>query len=160
LSEIADLLERFRRGGELVAMSTMGAAGPELDFVPAPGKWTVRQIVCHLADSELVGAGRLRRVIAENNPTLIGYDQDAWAEHLDYRRRKLSLAVEMFRRVRAENFEILKDLPEATYARTGTHNERGAMTLLDLLRTYAEHAEKHVLQIRGVREAYKKSRTA
>lgn len=159
MSEIADLLERFRRGGELLAMSTLGAAGPELDFVPAPGKWSVRQIVCHLSDSEIVGADRFRRILAENNPTIIGYDQNAWAENLDYRKRKLSQAVEMFRRVRAENFELLKDVPAEAYARAGTHNERGPVSLLDLLRIYAEHAENHVVQIRGVREAYKKSRS-
>lgn len=141
-------------------MSTTGAAGPELDFSPAPGKWSVRQIVCHLADSEIVGADRLRRVIAESNPTLVAYDQDAWAENLDYRKRKLSQAVETFRRIRMENYELLKDLPEAAYERVATHSERGRLTLLDLLRTYAEHAENHVVQIRDVRAAYKASRTA
>lgn len=160
MSEIADLLERFRRGGELVAMATTGAAGPELDFVPAPGKWTIRQIVCHLADSELVGADRLRRVIAENNPTLVSFDQDAWASNLDYGKRKLSQAVETFRRIRTENFELIKDLPAAAWERAGTHSERGRITLLDLLRIYAEHAENHVVQLRQIRAAYKASRNS
>ncbi|MCP5118179.1 MAG: hypothetical protein GY953_45780, partial [bacterium] len=62
MSELAELLERFRRGPELVAVATTGAAGPQINFSPAPGKWSVRQIACHLADSEMVGAIRLRRV--------------------------------------------------------------------------------------------------
>lgn len=158
MSQLADLLERFRRGGELVAMATTGAAGPELDFVPAPGKWTIRQILCHLADSEIVGADRLRRVIAEENPTLVSFDQDAWARNLDYGKRKLSQAVETFRRIRTENFELIKDLPEPAWERAGTHSERGRITLLDLLRIYAEHAENHVVQLRQIRAAYKASR--
>lgn len=158
MSELAELLERFRRGGELLAMSTTGVAGAELDFVPGPGKWCIRQIVCHLMDSEMVGRDRLSRVIAEENPSLIWYDQDAWATKLDYSRRKLSVSVELFRRVRAENFELIKDLPEATWQRVGTHSVNGTVSLLDLLRMYAEHAENHVMQIRNARVAYKASR--
>ncbi len=159
-NEIQDLLERFRRGAELVAVMTTGAAGAELDFSPAPGKWSVRQIVCHLADSEIVGRDRFSRVIAEDNPTIIGYDQDAWAEKLDYRKRKFSQALETFRRIRGENHELLKDQPAAAWSRTGTHNERGPVSLGDLLLIYAEHAEKHARQIRAARDAYKAARAA
>ncbi|MCC6369168.1 MAG: DinB family protein [Bryobacterales bacterium] len=155
MSELADLLERFRRGGELLAVVTTGAAGAELDWAPEPGKWSVRQIVCHLSDSEIVGADRLRRVIAEDNPTLIAFDQEAWATKLDYHKRKFSHAIDTFRRMRAENYELLKDLPEETYQRKGTHNERGEESLLDLLRGYAEHAEAHARQIQTLRQQYK-----
>jgi hypothetical protein len=160
MSELADLLERFRRGAELVAVATTGAAGPVLDFQPAPGKWGVRTIVCHLADTETVLAMRLRQVIAEDNPQMPAMNQDAWAERLDYSKRKLSPVLETFRRTRAENHELLKDLPEATFARTGQHSERGTTSLLDLLRTYAEHAEKHVQQIHAARAAYKEFKSA
>ena len=111
MSEITDLLERFRRGAEIVAVSITGAAGPELDFVPQPGAWSIRQIVAHLADSEIVGTMRFRRVIAEEHPALEAYDQNAWAERLDYTKRKTSQALETFRRIRGENYELLKDLP-------------------------------------------------
>ena len=155
MSELANLLERFRRGAELVAVATTGAAGPMLDFRPAEGKWGVRTIVCHLADTETVLAMRLRQVIAEDNPIIPAIDQDAWADRLDYNRRKLSPALETFRRTRAENYELLKDLPEEAYARTGQHTKRGVITLLDLLRIFAEHAEKHVQQIHAARAAFK-----
>ena len=160
MSELADLLERFRRGAELVAVATTGAAGPVLDFQPAPGKWGVRIIVCHLADTETVLAMRLRQIIAEDNPLLPVIDQDAWAERLDYNKRKLSPALEGFRRTRAENYELLKDLPEAVFARTGQHTKRGTITLLELLRIFAEHAEKHVQQIQSARAAYKEFKAA
>ena len=74
---LTDLLERFRRGPELLAMVLTGVFGEEEDFVAAPGKWSIRQIIAHLADSEMVGAHRMRAVIAEDNPTLTGFDQNA-----------------------------------------------------------------------------------
>ena len=90
MNEISELLERFRRGAELVAVAITGAAGPELDFKPAPDQWSVRQIVAHLADSEAANVVRLRQVIAEDNPTLVPFDQNAWAERTDYDKRKPS----------------------------------------------------------------------
>src|ERR1043165_1530266 len=112
MSEIPALLERFRRGPELLAVVLTGVFGDEEDFVPAPGKWSVRQIVAHLADAELVGAHRFRQVIAEDNPTLRAYDQDKWTANLDYARRKPKTSLETFRRLRAENHELLKGLSE------------------------------------------------
>lgn len=158
MSEIPDLLERFRRGGELLAVVTTGAAGPELDWLAAPGKWSVRQIVCHLADSELVGADRFRRTMAEDNPTLAAYDERAWAANLDYSRRKFSRAIETFRHIRLDNYELVKDLDPDAWSRKATHSERGALSLLDLLRIYAEHAENHCKQIQTVRQQYKQSK--
>lgn len=155
MSEISDLLERFRRGAELIAVATTGASNQELDFVPGPGKWSVRQIVCHLADFEMVAGIRIRQILSEENPTLQGYDEKLWAEHLDHKRRKISLAVEGFRRTRAESYDLLKDLPEQAFQRSATHSERGPMTLLDLLRGSAGHAESHAQQMMAVRQAYK-----
>jgi len=157
MSEIADLLERFRRGAELLAVATTGAAGSELDFKPE-GKWSVRQIVCHLSDSEAVGLMRFRQIIAEENPSMVAWDQEAWGSKLDYDKRKISQALEMFRVLRSSNFDLLKDLPEASFERQGTHTQRGPLTLKDLLRIYAEHVENHVKQIQGVRAAYKEHR--
>lgn len=160
MSEVTDLLERFRRGAELVAMSMTGAAGSEVDFVPEAGGWSARQIVCHLADSEMVAAMRLRQIIAEEQPALLAFDQDAWAARLDYSRRKPSHAIETFRRIRGENYELLKDLPEETFQRTGIHAKRGKVSLLDMLNLFTNHAEKHAVQVRNVRSAYKEARAA
>jgi hypothetical protein len=155
MSDIPELLERLRRGAELVAVSITGAAGSELDFVPAPGKWSIRQIVAHLSDSEIAAAMRLRRIIAEENPKLEAYDQDAWANNLDYGRRKPSQSLETFRRIRAENYELLKELPEAAFDRVGLHSERGPLTLKRLTQLIAEHAESHAAQLRARRAEFK-----
>jgi uncharacterized damage-inducible protein DinB len=159
MNEIPELLERFRRGAELVAVAITGAAGPELDFKLAPDQWSVRQIVAHLADSEAANVVRLRQVIAEDNPTLVPWDQNAWAERTDYAKRKPSQALDTMRQLRADNYQLLRDLPPETYSRTGNHLKRGTMSLLDLLRLFAEHAENHATQIRAVRAGYKASRT-
>src|SRR5262252_1110104 len=155
MSEISSLLERFRRGPELLAVVLTGVFGEEEDFVPAPGKWSVRQIVAHLADAELVAAHRFRQLVAEDNPTLIAFDQDKWTQNLDYAKRKPKQSLETFRRIRAENHELLKDLPAAAFERAGSHTERGRVTLLSLLEGMAEHAESHARQLQEIREAYK-----
>ena len=155
MSDIAELLERFRRGAELVAVSITGAAGSEVDFAPEPGKWSIRQIVAHLSDSEIVGAARLRQVIAEQDPKLEAFDQDAWVNNLDYAKRKPSQSLETFRRIRAENYELLKDIPESAFSRAGIHSEQGRVTLLQLVQGYAEHAENHAAQLRARRSEFK-----
>jgi hypothetical protein len=156
MSELSDLLERFRRGGELLAMATTGAAGTELDFKAPAQHLSVRQMVCHLADAEIVGAMRLRQIIAEENPTLQYFDDDLWAEKLDYHKRKISHALENFRRLRTENHELLKDLPEAAFERTGMHSKDGKMSLRQVVDWYAQHTERRTgsrgpSQLRGSR---------
>ncbi len=155
MSEIAAQLERYRRGPELLALVLTGVFGEEEDFA-LPGKWSVRQIVAHLADAELVGAHRFRQVIAEENPTLIAFDQDAWVKNLEYAKRKPKQSLESFRRIRAENYELLKRLPESAFDRAGNHSENGRMTLRQLLEGYAGHAESHARQLQELREEYKK----
>lgn len=158
MNDIPELLLRFKRGPELLATLLTGAAGREFDYAPAPGKWSIRQIMAHLVDSEMMGAGRFRVVIAEENPTMLAWDQDAWATRLDYAQRKPSDCLVTFRTIRKENYDLLKDLPAETFHRTGQHSARGTMTLYDLLKLYTEHAEKHAAQIRAARDAYKEAK--
>lgn len=155
MSDVSDLLERFRRGAELVAVSITGAAGSEVDYSPQPGKWSIRQIVAHLADAEIVGTMRFRRIIAEDHPRLEVFDQNAWVANLDYNRRKPSQSLETFRRIRGENYELLKELPESAFERVGIHSERGPLTLKQLLQGFAEHAESHAAQLRARRAEFK-----
>ncbi len=139
-------------------MVLTGVFGEEEDYVTAPGKWSIRQIIAHLADTEIVMAHRMRQVIAEENPTIVAFDQDAWARNLEYSRRKPKQSLETFRRVRAENHELLKDLPESAFARAGNHTERGPVTLLQILEGAANHAESHARQMQEIRDAYKQTK--
>jgi hypothetical protein len=159
MPEIPVLLERFRRGPEFLAVVLTGVFGDEEDFVTAPGKWSIRQIVAHLADCELVYGHRMRQIVAEENPTIIAFDQDAWARNLDYARRKPKQSLETFRRLRAENYELLKELPATAFARAGTHTERGPLTLSAIVEGGSQHVESHARQAQEIREAYKQAKT-
>ena len=158
MSDIPALLERFRRGPEVLAVVLTGVFGEEEDFTVAPGKWSIRQIIAHLADTEIVFAHRIRQMAAEDNPTLVAFDQEAWARNLDYARRKPKQSLETFRRVRTENHDLLNGLPEATYARSGNHTERGAVTLLQIVEGAASHTESHARQMQAIRDAYKQAK--
>ena len=158
MNDLETLLERFRRGAEMIAATSAGMSGGEADFSPAPGKWTARQIVAHLADTELVAAERFRRTLAEDAPSLIAFDQDRWASALGYADRRLSDSLDLMRAVRAANFDLLRAQPEAAFARTARHSERGEITLLDMLRTFTRHVETHAKQIEHVREKYRETR--
>lgn len=158
MSNLPDLLERFRRGAELLAMATTGAAGPVLDFHAEGYSWTVRQLVCHLADAEAVAVMRFRQMLAEDNPTLQYFDDPQWMVNLDYARRKTSVALETFRRLRSDNHELLKDLTEVQFARPGTHSTDGATTLLASVEWFTAHLEEHVGEIQAIRAVYKEFR--
>ena len=160
MNETDELLERLRRGPELLAAVLTGAAGPELDFQPEANQWSIRQIVAHVSDSEVAATFRMRRIIAEDNPTLEAWDQDAFAMRLDYARRKPSQSLETFRRLRHENYELLRGLEAEAFARTGNHAERGLISLLELVKLVAADPESHAQQIRRVRDAYKARRAA
>jgi len=159
MAELEDLLERFRRAPEVIAMMLTGVFGEEIDFKPAPDKWSIRQIARHLVDSELVGTYRFRSVIAEDNPPLQWYDEGAWASKLDYALRKPAQSLDHFRRLRADNHELLKSIAPDVFQRIGTHSQRGEMTLLQLVEMYADHAESHAHQLQNVRELYKQTKT-
>jgi hypothetical protein len=158
MSELESLLERFRRGAELVAATSAGMSASEAGFAPAPGKWSAREIVAHLADVEIVVGDRLRRTIAEDNPVLMAMDQERWASGLDYANRRLSDSLDLLRAVRTSNFELLRGLPAATFARTGQHSQRGPETLMEILRFYTCHTENHAKQIEHAREKYRETR--
>jgi hypothetical protein len=158
MSNLAETMERFRRGPELLAVVLTGVYGEETDFTTAPDKWSIRQLVAHLADAEMVQAQRFRQVIAEDNPSLGAFDQDAWARNLDYARKQPKQSLESFRRVRAENYDLLKSLPESSFDRTGVHSERGPLTLRQLLDYAADHAESHARQMQAIREEFKRAK--
>jgi hypothetical protein len=158
MSEISELLERFRRGPEVLAVMLTGSAGPESDFVVEPGKWNIRQILRHLADSELVGAHRFRVMLAEDNPQITAWNQNLWATNLDYAVRKPQESLETFRRVRADNYELLKSVPEEAFERTGVHAERGPITVKAMVALHAGHVESHASAIQRIREEYKRAK--
>ena len=124
------------------------ALSPEQIEAPiAPGKWSVRQIVAHLADCELVFCFRLRQTLAQPHPVLQPFDQDAWAER--YSGYDLPGAMEIFRAARAWNLKLIGGAGEADFAREVTHPERGTMTFATLVETMAGHDLNHLAQVQS-----------
>ncbi len=141
------LIDRYRDGYRVVTEALDGITDAELDARPGPDKWTAREIVHHLADSEMTSAIRLRRLIAEEKPVIAGYDQEEFARKLYYDRPDRRVAGSVPRGA-LTSAEILQRLTDAEWARVGTHSESGAYGVEKWLEIYAQHAHGHADQIR------------
>ena len=146
------LIGQYRDGYAAVAEALLKITDDELDARPGPNRWTAREIVHHLADSEMTSAIRLRRLLAEDHPHIQGYDQEEFARRLHYERPH-EASLEAFRYARMTTAELLECLQPADWLREGTHSESGRYTVETWLQIYAEHAHKHARQIREVRAA-------
>jgi hypothetical protein len=146
------LIEKYRDGYREVSDALQGISDRELDSRPAPGKWSPREIVHHLADSEMTSAIRLRRLLVEENPLIQGYNQETFAQRLYYD-RAIQPSLDAFRAARQTTADILARIPEAAWTREGTHSESGRYTVERWLEIYAEHAHNHAEQIRRARAA-------
>jgi uncharacterized damage-inducible protein DinB len=132
-----------RLGALLDALGPSAAGRP-----PAPGKWSAREILCHLADTELVFAFRLRQALAEPHHVIQPFDQDQWARAYD--RFEARQALEVFTTVRGWNLTLLGSVPPESLSKPLTHPERGVMTFQALIETMAGHDVNHLKQIEGL----------
>jgi len=141
------LIAQYTDGYRAVAEALAGATDEELDARPAPGKWTAREVVHHLADSEMTAAARLRVIVATENAQIIGYDQDQFARRLYYD-RPIAASLDAFKAARRSTAEILERMSDAEWARAaGTHTEHGPYTAERWMQIYAAHAHAHAEQI-------------
>jgi hypothetical protein len=160
MSDSTEVIARFRRGPEVLGAALEGVGEEESKFSPAPGKWTIREIAQHLADTEIVAGMRLRQMVAENKPTLAVFDQDAWAKGLGYEKCDPVRALEQFRTVRAINSDMLAGLPAEAFGRESVHPERGVLTVRDWVIRFSAHVDTHAQQIQSIREAWASRHTA
>jgi len=151
------LVDRYKDGYRAVADALVGAADADLDASPAPGKWTAREIVHHLADSEMTSAIRLRLLLATDRPSILGYDQDEFARRLHYD-RPIEASLDALKAARRTTGELLDRMTEAEWQREGTHSEVGRYTVERWLEIYAMHAHKHAEQILVARASAKKKK--
>ncbi len=145
------LLDRYRTGFDDVVDALAGATAADLDRRPAPDAWTAREIAHHLADSETNSYVRLRRLLAEPNPIVHGYDEATWARVLHYGARPVDRSLAVLRSVREANLELLEALDDHEWARHGWHDQAGAYSLAAWLQSYADHSHDHADQIRRAR---------
>jgi hypothetical protein len=145
--ERAALVERYRGG-----YAAFAAALAECDDLDAADEgWTPRQVAHHLADSEMTSAVRLRRLLAEEEPVIAGYDENAFARLLHYDTRSVEASLRAAEAAREASADLLAALTEAEWARRGTHTESGPYGVEDWLRTYADHPYDHAEQVRAAR---------
>jgi hypothetical protein len=145
-----ELIAAYRAGSDVVEEALAGTTHAELDARPEPDAWTAREVVHHLADTEMTSAVRLRRLIAEDDPEIVGYDEMEFSRRLYYD-RPIEASLEAFRGACLSSADILDRLTEDQWARTGTHTERGPYGVETWLETHARHAHDHAEQIRGAR---------
>ena len=122
----------------------------ELKWKPEPGKWSMAEIVAHLADVEIVASWRLRSVIGANGTAIQPFDQDVWASVFQYGKRDPKQSLEVFRVLRENNLGMLKALPPASWDNYGMHAERGKETIAHLARMFAGHDTNHIRQIEAI----------
>ena len=133
------LIDQYKDGYRVVAEALVGANDEELDARPAPGKWTAREVVHHLADSEMTSAMRLRLLLAVDGASIAGYDQDEFARRLHYD-RPIEASLEAFKAARRTTAEILDRMTDEEWRREGTHTEHGRYTVERWLEIYSTHA--------------------
>jgi hypothetical protein len=145
--ERAALIERYAHGPALLKAALARIPREALQWRPAPNRWSAHEIVVHCADAETNASARLRYLLAEQQPVIQGYDQDRWAEQLDYHALPLEPALATIEAVRANTVPILKRMTDPDWRRIGRHTESGAYAAEDWLAIYAEHLEKHSRQV-------------
>src|SRR5918998_3759297 len=146
------LIDQYEDGFRAVSTALEKITEAELEAREAPGAWSPREIVHHLADSEMTSAIRLRLLIAQDAPTLLGYDQEAFVRNL-YPGRPIAPSLAAFEAARAATAPILRRLSEEQWRRAGTHSESGSYSVEDWLRIYGVPAHDHADQIRRARAA-------
>jgi len=135
-----------------------GLTPRELKWKPAPGKWSIAEIVAHLADVEIVASWRMRSVLGENGTAIQAFDQDAWASVFQYSKRDAGQSLEVFRVLRENNLAMLKALPPESWENYGMHAERGKETIAHLARMFAGHDTNHILQVESIATQLKSAR--
>jgi uncharacterized damage-inducible protein DinB len=124
-----------------------GRPRSQLEFKPGPDRWSVVEILAHLADAEIVGAWRIRSVLASNGTALQPYDQDRWAATFRYASSDPSESLEVFSAVRASTLSLLRRVDSSLHENHGIHGERGRETVTHIVRSYAGHDRNHLGQI-------------
>lgn len=132
-----------------------GLTPKQLKWQPAPGKWSIAEIVAHLADTEIVASWRMRSVLGSNGTAIQPFDQDAWASVFQYGQRDPKQSLEVFRVLRENNLAMLKALPPERWDSYGMHAERGKETIAHLARMFAGHDRNHILQIENISKQLK-----
>ncbi|WP_166822706.1 DinB family protein [Thalassoroseus pseudoceratinae] len=148
-----ELIDQYLAGPEMLVNAIEGMNAEQLNQSPIPGQWSTQQIVCHIADFEPIYADRMKRVIAEDNPTFFGGDPDVFAAGLAYSHRTIQNELQLINATREQIATILRTLSPSDFQRIGTHSEDGPLSLEKLLQNITNHIPHHCRFIKAKREA-------
>jgi uncharacterized damage-inducible protein DinB len=154
-----ELLDPYVNGAEKLSLAIRGLTREDL-LAPPPegsgpdvGKWTIQQVILHVADAEQVITDRMKRVIAEDNPTLLAFDENKWVTALKYESQSAQDAADIVRLTRRQMGAVLRQLPDGAFARAGTHSQSGKKTLADLVKFAVSHMDHHLKFVHAKRAA-------
>jgi hypothetical protein len=141
------LIEQYATGPARLRTALEAVPPQATKWRPEPGEFSAHEIVVHCADSETNAAARIRYLMAEAEPVILGYDPDNWASRFDYDSHPLDAALATIEAVRANTVPLIRRLDQGAWDKAGTHSESGRYTGHDWLRVYSEHLEEHIAQI-------------
>lgn len=139
-----ELLRQYEQGPDTLKAAISSVREEQFDRTPVPGKWSIRQVICHIADFEPVYADRMKRVLVEDNPTMFGGDPDVFAAGLHYEKRGVREELDLIAAVRRQMAVVLRNTDVEDFQRTGVHSEAGPLTLETLLERITRHIPHHV----------------
>jgi uncharacterized damage-inducible protein DinB len=153
MTTLPEMIDAYLSGPQALRAAVRGMSREQLRARPVAGKWSTLEVVCHLADFDPILADRMKRVIAEDRPQLVGADENRFAAALAYHERDLEEELAIVERTRSQLARILRTLPAEALQRVGVHSERGPLTLERLLTTATNHIPHHVRFIAEKRQA-------
>jgi hypothetical protein len=151
--KLAAMIDAYLAGPPTLRAAVRGLSRAQLVARPVAGKWSTLEVVCHLADFDPILADRMKRVIAEDRPQLLGADEQRFAAALAYHQRDVEEELALIEHTRSQMARILRTLPDEALARVGVHNERGELTLERLLTIATNHLPHHVRFVHEKRQA-------
>lgn len=155
-AERNEKMEEYGRGYDLLTTALAEVPRTAWDFKPAPGEWSIHEVLIHMSDSEAMGALRIRKLIAEPGSTLMPYDDTQWAEALDYPGQNADDALESFRLTRLMTYRLLKTLPDPVFTHSVVHPAFAEpYTFEQWLNIYANHVPEHIDQVKKIQLAWK-----
>ncbi len=145
MAPIPELLDRFDRQPAEIRAAVRGLDAAEISSFPVPGKWSIQQLVIHLSDAEASFADRMRRLIAEEHPILLAWDEKRFIDRLMYDQQSVEDAVTLIELTRRQLGRVLRRLSPDGFARTGQHSQRGRQTLAEVLAFDVNHMAHHLM---------------
>ncbi len=148
--ELEKLIEVYRKGPVRLESVLADLSDHDLRAYPIDNKWSIKEIVFHITDSEIIGASRIKMILGEKNKDLPFYDQDSWATNMAYNslsEKQMMNSINVFSAIRVQLTELFVNLKQSDWEKTGIHAEFGNVSVRNLLELYADHSERHISQI-------------